>query len=224
MRRGYDAGWMLDKKGEVFAIATGSDATAEHEFGSAPLIYSMTGNPPVYVKSTAQTILAKRSQAIPNVLESRRIAAGLAPYLVFQEGQAPDGAPMAAIGFSARSVELKTLVTHRELQLSSYELSKGAVCSGAWDDSSFAFAVREAKNVEKLQRFHQALLRGDGMFAGLFLRDASKGGLRSFSGVVICDVTKLRPEHRVMMQAAQDRFEAAVRKEVAAHNPSLVLP
>lgn len=224
MRKGYDASWMLDKKGEIFAIATGSDATAEHEWGSTALMREMTGWEPLYVKDVVKDILAGRRVGIPDVLSGRVIAPDL-PDLVFDVGTAPDGVPVAAIGFTARAIELKNLTRHRELQLSSYELGKGAECSGAWDDSSFAFSVRGERNVEKLKRFHKSLIQGNGMFAGLFLpsfvQDSEDKPLRSFSGVVICDVSKLRPEHRAMMKAAQEKFAEAVRKEVAKTKPEL---
>lgn len=214
MRKGYYAKWVLDRKGEIFAISTGSDATSEHEWGSAPLMECMTGLAPLYAKSVAESILAGRSKKIPDLLAGRMICSEL-PEFVFDERKLSDGTPMAAIGCTARTHPLSNLAAHRELELSSYELSNGMFCSGAWDAHSFGFAVRGEREVAKLSRFYESVKAGNGIFAGLFLRD--------LSGVVICDVSKARPEHRTLMTAAQDLFAAAVRKHVAEERPDLVL-
>lgn len=212
MRKGYNASWLLDRKGEIFAIGTGSDATAEHECGSAPLLREMCGADPLYVAPVAEAILSGRLTEIPNILAGRQILPNLAE-LVFDEGLDFDGTPSAAIGCTARCYSLAGLVKHKELSLSSYEVSKGRFCAGAWDESSFGFRVRGDKNVAKLRKFYEALKAGHGMHAGLFLATTE------LSGVIICDASKLRPEHRQMMAIAQERFASKVREHVFRKNP-----
>lgn len=203
MVKGFGATWLLDRKGEVFAIGTGSDATAEHECGSAPLIREMCGAEPLYVKPVAEAILAGRMSTVPDILAGRQVLPGLKE-LVFSEGMDFDGAPAAAIGFTSRCYTLANLVNHRELSMSRYDVEKGRFCSGAWDESSFGFRVRGDKNVAKLRKFYDALQAGRCMHAGLFL------AATELSGVILCDMTKLRPEHRVQMAAAQKRFASKV--------------
>lgn len=202
MRKGYRPSLMLDDKGEIFAVATGSDATSEHEWGSRSLMLELTGQEPRKADATAAELKRTGSRTVPSVLDGRTICRDL-EHIVFELGE-DGGEPAAALGYTARAGEL-SLLAHRELQLNAFSEPKHL--AGAWDESSFAFKVRGADLVEKLKRFHQSVLAGNGMFAGLFLTGERHLPL---GGVIVCDSTRLTDLHRHEMDLAQKKFEESV--------------
>lgn len=204
MKKGYHPALLLDKKGDIFAIATGSDATTEHECGMTPILRALGGSEPRYATATAQALKrAGGPVVIPSVMEGRELLRDL-DRLVFEQGE-EKGEPVAALGYTAREKGLRLLQEH-ELSFNTFSDPKDL--AGAWDEYSFGFKVKGAALVTKLKRFHEALQNGNGLFAGLFLADVQKERL---GGVIVCDKSKLRPEHKAAQAAAQAKFEANVR-------------
>lgn len=206
MRKGMRPSLLLDPSGEIFAIATGSDATSEHEHGAKPLMLELTGEEPRYVAATATALRRQGSRKVPSVMDGRKLCRDL-DSIVFQQGD-EDGEPVAAVGYSSRGNTLD-LLGYSELSLSRYSDHKDM--AGAWDEFSFGFKARGATLVEKLKRFHQSLQEGKGMFAGMFLTGEKHTHL---GGIILCDSSKLRPEHRAAIEAAQAVFEEAVGLEL----------
>lgn len=214
MRKGNQPALLLDSKGEIFAIATGADATSEHEWGSDCLMTELTGQVPFKRADIAQALRERKLKAVPDVFDNRRIVLDL-DRLVFQTGQ-EKGEPVAALGYTARGYDLD-LLNHRELTFNSFSEPKDL--AGAWDDSSFGFKVKGDKLVARLERFYQALREGKGLFAGMFLTDQPK---QRMSGVIICNTDFLRPEHRAAMKKAQTTFESDVQMHLQARTAELM--
>ncbi len=202
MRKGNQPAVLMDPKGEIFAIATGSDATSEHEWGSDTLMTELSGHAPLKSADVARALKARQLKAVPDVLAPRSIVRDL-DGIVLQRGK-EQGEAVAAIGYTARGSELQ-LLRHPELSFSRFADPKDL--AGAWDDSSFGFKVRGDKLVAKLEHFHAALHAGHGAFAGLYLADQRHPRL---SGVIVCNTQLLRPEHRAAMKKAQADFELNV--------------
>lgn len=198
MQKGNQPAILLDPKGEIFAIATGADATSEHEWGADPLMTELSGHVPLKSADVGRALKAGQLQAVPDVLDTRRIVRDLDD-IVFQRGD-EQGEPVAALGYTARGYALH-LLGHPQLSFNRFAEPKDL--AGAWDDSSFGFKVKGEKLVAKLERFHAALREGQGAFAGLYLADQSQ----RLAGVIICDTRLLRPEHRAAMKKAQVDFE-----------------
>lgn len=219
MRKGNRPSLLLTPAGEIFAIATGSDATAEHEWGCAPLMRELTGCEPLTRQVAASGLRSKPEGDIPDVLAGRHITRDL-DALVFEEGvehPAADPAaaePVAVLGYSARHM-LSHLLEFRELAFPRFGRDSGL--AGAWDDSSFAFKVRGQDNVERLRRFYQAMQQGKAMFAGLFLDDIP--GVHA-AGVIICNTEHLNDEHRAAMDVARERFREGVRRLLPTPAPA----
>lgn len=219
MRKGNRPSLLLTPAGEIFAIATGSDATAEHEWGCAPLMRELTGCEPLTRQVAASGLRSKPEGDIPDVLAGRHITRDL-DALVFEEGVEhpvadPAAAePVAVLGYSARH-RLSHLLEFRELAFPRFGHDSGL--AGAWDDSSFAFKVRGQDNVERLRRFYQAMQQGKAMFAGLFLDDIP--GVHA-AGVIICNTEHLNDEHRAAMDVARERFREGVRRLLPTPAPA----
>lgn len=222
MRKGYDAALVFDKKGEIFAIATGSDATAEHECGSRPLMNTFCENPEGRATSGWRGFLSRGGAAsangtesvliealrnnkevsYPSLFERKKLQYNL-DKLIFVEGAEKDGTPSAVLGYAPHGPS-HIRVDHPEL----WPGIRGESVTGAWDEESFAVRVSGQRQVEKLHRFFEKLQKGDGIFAGTFLSDTSKVRL---SGVIIALQSALRPEHKAAIQQAQLEWEASIR-------------
>lgn len=202
MRKGFDSAIVLDKRGEIFAIATGSDACAEHECGSKALQQALCEGQADADHAERLLIDALRkgeTVAYPALL-SRKIISRNLDKLQYVEGVDKAGTPVAVFGYSPYStlkVDDRELSTFRE---------EGV--SGAWDERSFAIRVVGQKMVNKLKQFAERMQAGEGVFAGTFLKDGAKQRL---GGVIIALHTKLRPEHRQEVAKAQAEWEATVR-------------
>lgn len=211
MRKGYTPVLVLDDKGEIFAISTGSDACSEHECGSRPLMAALCEGTKLRsfygeASDAEETALLKALRAgkpvrYPALLERKRIKSFLSE-LVFQTGQDKKGTNCAVLGFAVRGM--------RAVRLDDEELQpwKGQVVTGAWDESGFAFRVEGDELVAKLQRFHAALLAKKGLFAGTFLKYS---GTERLSGVIIALEDGLTPQHHEAILTAQQDWEATVR-------------
>lgn len=217
MQKGFRPALVLDKKGRVLAIATGSDATSEHEGGSAPLMRGLCGDAPLTAKSVAERLQAKQLTQIPDLLEGRQLLRNL-DQLVWKEGTATvrgmDGVstePTGMLAYSTHEGEADRMADSPALALPNF--SQPTDISGAWDDSGFAIRVMGKKQVAALRAFYEALQQGHGMFAGMFLKEHAGQHL---SGVIICNTQLLRPEHKAAMQAAQADFEETVQLHAEA--------
>lgn len=219
MRQGSNAKLVFDKHGQIFAIATGSDACAEHECGSKELQSVLCGTPevettpygriraamtgaavPMTDEEVVDALRSGKAFAYPTLIDRKRIARNL-DQLVFAVGE-ENGHPVAVFGYGYQGAD--TICTdHR--QLISY---KKAEVVGAWDQRSFAIKVYGDKLVKKLQKFANTVMEGDGVFAGTFL---TKHGKEELTGVVIALQSALRPEHRKEISDAQSKWEANMR-------------
>lgn len=202
MRRGFNPFLSLTKKGEIFAIVTGSDATAEHENGSERM-QSMACS---RAANGSDCDLIKDHRAgkkiqYPQLLDRKKMDKNLNE-IRFIEGVV-EGKSAAAIVFDSHFDEKKPLGKYRELMFG----YKDEV-AGAWDESSFAFMVSGEKMIEKLKVFHGKLQTGDGLFAGTFLKNLKEGHI---SGVVIALESELRPEHHQKIKEAQLEYEVNIR-------------
>ena len=223
MRKGNDPKMLVDGKGRLFAIATGADATSEHECGSKPLMLGLTGHaqqtreevaaamkqPKGFVKSLLNTSLP-----MPDLMAMRRIVRDL-DSIAYEEA-VRDGQQVAVLTYSARGRDDKPF-DNAELRFSEYGQHDHDI-AGAWDESSFGFKVRGAKKVAQLRAFANAIKTGKGMFAGTFLKE---GDNERLSGVILAVEALLRPEHRQAMKQAQTEFEGDVRLHVAASTHEL---
>lgn len=215
MRKGYSPKLLIDKKGNIFAIATGSDACAEHECGSNPLQFSLckdfAGKDSSLErelieqirKSEAPGLLSKafnlpqKQVQFPNILAQKVINKNL-DHIRFIEGvDSRLKKPAAVLWFTDRFIDID--VNYRELAMN----DKDEV-AGAWDDRGFAFKVVGEKLVSKLKVFAEKLREGQGCFAGLFLNETHKTRL---SGVIVALHTQLRPEHKAAVILAQKAYE-----------------
>lgn len=223
MRKGDKAVIIFDKRGDIFAISTGSDACAEHEWGSKPMQDALSGDnvgqvlPEGLVASAGvalglvktklnedQLISAiragKKVEFLP--LQERKGLRQNLDKLVFVRGE-ENGEPVGVFGFAVRYVENVVKLDHREL---TFWREQEVV--GAWDDESFAWKVRGKRLVDKLERFAKKMKDGDGMFAGTFLQEVQKENL---AGVMLAVKSSIRPEHKVAIAAAQTKWEGERR-------------
>jgi hypothetical protein len=222
MRKGYDPRLILDKRGEIFAIATGSDACTEHECGSAALQEALCvqdepapgfltriaqkfgqENPTPQLSESALIALLRDNKltTYPSLLERKRIVRQL-DKVTFLEG-VEDGVRVAVLGYSPGT---PITLDERELRIWSHDGKQEL--TGAWDSRSFAFKVQGDKLVRKLKNFYEALLAKDVVFSGLFLSGSFKAQL---AGVVLSRESALRPEHMVSLAKAQSEWETALQ-------------
>jgi len=209
MRAGNDAQLVFDPKGRLFAIATGSDATTEHEWGAQELLEALTGQAQPTAEDVAAMIRDGRLKECPRLADRRKITQDL-ERIQYEEGQ-ENGEPVAAVGYSVYHDDLK-LLTHRELGLHSLRRRDAY---GAWDARGFGFKVRGAKHVQALREFAAKLKQGKAMFAASLLPDAK------VSGVIIAIEEMMRPEHRAALSKAQAKFELDVQLHLASRTEEL---
>lgn len=214
MRRGNTPSLITGKNGELIAISTGSDACAEHECGSAPLLAALSGHAVQTKRDLAQLIRLRGLAAMPSLVQMRRITQQLDRF-EFVEGESMNE-PTAAIGFkvTGRSAGSVSLLDHSELR----RFGKDPV-QGAWSDNQFALRVSGEPLVAKLRRFAQGIKDGQGIFAGLFMQDGSRTGP---AGVCVALEPLLSDEHREAMKRAQVEFEEGVRLEVQSRASELM--
>lgn len=210
MRRGYEAQVLLDDKGEIFAISTGSDACTEHECGSKPLMAALCEGVKLFSRHDSyedpreaailKALRAGEPAHYPKLIERKRIQACLTE-LVVKSGADTTGTPCAVLGFSVHGP--------RAVNLDDPELTPWKTdVSGAWDSEGFALRVCGEILSAKLQRFHAALMAKKGLFAGTFLPYGPTGRL---SGVIIAREDALSPQHQAAIEAAQQAWEADLR-------------
>jgi hypothetical protein len=200
MRRGSHPA-LLWNDGRLVAFGTGSDACAEHECGSKPMLQALTDG---ISQDEVLVDALRRAKTVvyPSLLEQRRITNhGL---LQFIETPAAADAPCEAFfGFCRHP-----LTEYRdELSFPHPAFSRGmnVNLAGAWDEQSFAIRVRGEQLVTALRHFYEGTRKGHGVFAGLFLKEPR------LTGVIIADERYLTDEHRTGLSRAQAEHESKLR-------------
>jgi len=222
MRRGFNPVIIFNKRGEIFAFATGSDATSEHEWGSKSMqedLCNPEGAAPKSVgllekvtqacgitdpapRTDPELIAALRAGkafAYPQLLDRKALSKNL-DRLQFITG-VEKGQPVAVFGYAPRRE--RVAVDNRELMF-----YRDEEYVGAWDEGSFAFKVRGEKLVAKLKQFAEKAQAGGALFAGTFLKVHEKEHL---SGVILALRDDLRTEHLQAAAKAQADWEATLR-------------
>lgn len=200
--------YLLDKKGRLFAVATGSDACAEHECGTADLqkaLCETQTDPSNSERELIKRIRAGKKATYPQVLDRKRITdAGKLQVLT---GQSPKGEAYAAVGYypepsGRQAVEgaLASEIAH---------IFVGTM-KGFWDERSFLIIAHGKAIAGKLLEFAEAMKARDVVFAGTFLK------VPSFSGIILARSSLLRPEHRTAIAEAQARWESDIRLKAAS--------
>lgn len=212
MRKGYRPTLLTNAAGHLVAIATGADATSEHEGGTRPLMERLCKEQSLYAREVADLIRAKQLTQVPDVISPRRITEHLSD-IVWHEDQVKvtdeSGThmlPAATLAFSTHEFEAQRMSDSSELHLPNFAHPKDI--SGAWDESGFSIRVMGEEKVAQLREFYQAMLAKQCIFAGLFIK--SDGNL-PLTGVIICNEQHLTEEHRAAMKKAQASFEEAVQ-------------
>jgi hypothetical protein len=207
---------VMNEAGAIMAICTGSDACAEHEQGSAPLMAALTGKGAQGKREVAKVVKARGPQAMPDLMQMRRITENLSR-IVFVEGATEFGAS-AVVGFRAGREDpgwADRLLTHGELR----QWRQKDIVQGAWCESAFALRVNGEQLVTKLRAFAQGLRSGQGIFCGTFM-EYEQG--QRMAGVCVALEPLLTAAHRNAMVKAQAEFEAGVRLEVLSKADELM--
>lgn len=209
MRKGFEPKLFFTRRGELLAFSTGSDACAEHECGTAPMQAHLS----LFSDSQVLEGLALEARngkvvKIPGLEQRKGIKKNLQD-IKFFETKDVDGCDIGLLLFSPkqhieRSTDIHPWILNELRFFDKHEVS------GAWDDESFAIAVKGTKNISALKAFHARLQAGNGIFAGTFLKE---GEFSSAGGVCIAVTDLFRPEHRAGMNAAQAEFEKKFKLE-----------
>lgn len=200
MRRGNTPTINLDQHGEIVAISTGSDFCSEHEGGSETMLSTLcSGHAAAGGEADAKLISILRDGGVPDFprLIDRKAMDRNLDHLSFTESR--DGrVNKATATITFHSSNRTPNIDNPELSLR----NDGGQLAGAWDNRSFAFKVAGDELVNKLRRFYDQLLAGDGIFAGTFLiNDAA-------SGVVVALQRKLGPGDLLNIEEAQSKWES----------------
>lgn len=204
MRKGFNPTMVLDPKGRLVCIATGADATSEHEGGSDELQEALTGVPAARARNVGELRRRNPAHAIPDLMHAKRLRQRLDD-IVYAEREVKSE-PQAGFVFTAGNHSLQPFGDEwvdRELSFAVFSEPKDI--AGAWDSRSMGFKARGATKVAQLREFVQAIKEGQGIFAGTFWPET--GLLR---GVILAREDLLDPEHRAAMVQAQVRFEQDV--------------
>ncbi|VTU42700.1 MULTISPECIES: hypothetical protein [unclassified Variovorax] len=206
MRKGNKPRLVVNSSGALVAVATGSDATTEHQGGMDALSAALTEGPGVSRLALAQRLRKDGRLHCPDLMATKRIVRDLAN--VVYEERLVQGEPAAALVYIAgkRAAAFGNSFIDAELRLNVVGDSTGL--GGAWDERSFGIKVKGQERVKQLRAFAQAVKAGRAIFAGTFLEGE---GLLGLSGVIIAIEDLLEPRHREAMAKAQAAFESDVR-------------
>lgn len=207
MRKGYDPRLIFSAKGNLVAIATGSDACAEHERGSNPLRSALCDDTGKF-DSVVRDLKAGKEVVYPDFVAMKAITRfpGGLQFIVLNEGSEPE----AILGYADFDLSKNTRELEFPLDFSSCRQSGASVAdaprssvAGAWDERSFAVRVRGAKNVKALSGFYEAIKQGRVAFASTFLSPRKGFDL---SGVVLADLRYISDEDRSCIKRAQAKW------------------
>lgn len=190
------------RRGRLFCFGTGSDAAAEHEMGSAPLMAALCGSPANEREHLAAQLKRGTLQLMPQLRELRRIKHRLDKIVFVEQGEGD--AKEAALGFHASSpIEPFSGYLANELRMSPSD--QGAV--GAWDSGGFVIKVSGEQRASLLRGFAEQMRNGSCFFAGSLL-DGMPG---LPPGVIIADRDLLTRDDSKLMERAQEKFEGGLR-------------
>lgn len=208
LRKGYDSKLIFDRKARLIGFSTGSEACSEHECGSNTLqaslcsgFESLNGKIDRHLNSIKANAPLSDQICLDTVYKTKRIDK---PGSILFEEFSENGESFGMIYFGASLADAK-----REILPISFA-GRPLDCSGGWDKSSFAFAVRGQKLISKLKDLFQRIQSNESMFAGTFYEE--KGVLHA--GVLIIDRSSLRPEDRQRLKKADVKAKENLIKEI----------
>ena len=212
MRKGNNPALVFDKKGRLVALATGSDATNEHECGSKELMSALCEQYAGEDHLISQ-IRDGKTVKFPMFLDIKRITR-FPEGLVFEETSGGAGSlPEAIMGYAPNKMALR--IYEAELMFPVFQIQNvDKDVAGAWDSRSFAIRVRGEKYVKALKDFYTALRAGKVLFASTFFQ---RKGMR-LSGVVLANSEYFRPEDFVAIREAEEEYYTRLR--LKAHDES----
>ncbi len=212
MRKGNNPALVFDNKGHLVALATGSDATSEHEWGSKELMSALCEQYAGEDHLISQIRDGKKVK-FPIFLDIKRISR-FPEGLFFEETPVgADGLPEAILGYVPNQMAIKLFEAELMFpSLRAQDVDKDV--AGAWDSRSFAIRVRGEKYVKALKYFYTALRAGKVLFASTFFQ---RKGMR-LSGVVLANSEYFRPEDFVAIREAEEKYCAMLR--LKAHDES----
>lgn len=153
LRRGYDSKLIFDRKAPLIGFSTGVDACCEHECGSNTLqaslcssFESLDSKIERHLKSIRQPESLSEQICLDTIYETKRIDK---PDSILFEDFTENGESFGMIYFGASLADAK-----REILPISFA-GRPLDCSGGWDKSSFAFAVRGQKLISKMNYLAQ---------------------------------------------------------------------
>lgn len=202
MRHGSDSRLILSKSGNLVAIATGSDACAEHECGARPLLNSLAN----YSDDDDKLIAALRQGnpvQYPSIFEKARITKQPSA-LQFLERKDKAGNPEAMMGLAKYALNWD----NNELAYPWRQRDENQAVTGAWDSDSFAVRVRGAKYVKALKAFYEDLLAGHCYFGGRFYEAPNR---ESLGGILLVNGKFMDDESKQRTVKAQALYESNLR-------------
>jgi hypothetical protein len=182
MRRGCNCGWLGENKekpheGSFMGVNLGSDHVAEHEWGIKRLNQCLGIHD--------RTVMGMERYRVGKIVEGA--------IALMEE---PDEAALIIEEPSSWNKRDKIDNVSRELTLSSY--SKTPDFATAWDEKSLGIRVKGEKNINKLKKVYEALLKND---AAVWL---GGGGVFENAGLVIGIVSLIPKEMKETMKAAHE--------------------
>lgn len=172
-------------------IATGCDATTEHECGIAPLLRRISGHgEPLRAEDYGRMKKAGQIEAYPNILDFRRV--GLADS-IRSATQHIRGEDVLVVG---------TYVLPNELHF-----GRNANLHAEWDDRNFLFAARIGSIEEELLRQFLELAKAGHLIIGQVPAE-DIAPREHFSGIIFSDARMVSDEAK---ERVQREFEESCR-------------
>lgn len=181
MRAGFKPYLQFSQDGHLIAIGTGSDACAEHECGSKPMMEKLCQQ--VQEDNLVIRELRRRNEGrltvreklfgleemvYPNLLEMKRITKFPKELrFVKIDGETPEAFLSLTNHDVTKDDELRFRTT----------LNGEQDVASAWDENTFAFRVRGEKNVRALEEFYADMLEKKVVFSGMFIKNHKLGGV-----------------------------------------------
>lgn len=213
MRNGNEASLLFSNAGNLVAIATGSDACAEHECGSKELLAALSPQSVTSDEAILSRLRKGKAVEYPSLFEQKRITNLPAGYqFIVVDGEVPE----AWLGYARHPL---TEYAHELRFPGDYRTNVDHDVAGAWDSRSFAVRVRGQKYVKALKAFDEALRRGDVMFAGTFLKRPKT----QLAGVMLANRNFISDEDRAELSKAQREYESKLRLKARDHSQELRL-
>ncbi len=200
MRRGFHPRAYFEN-GQLVAVATGSDACAEHECGSRPLMRELCEQYTDETEVLKRLISGKRVE-YPQMLEIKRIVKFPASlqFSIVENEETPE-AVLSVYNGNVSSY------FNTELAFPSPRSQDDQNIAGAWDERSFAVRVRGKGYVEALNGFYQDLRKKKVVFGGMFFHREPT----IFSGVILVNSRYLSEADLANIEKAQHKYESALR-------------